>query len=331
MNITSSATLAETIELTPGPLQRFGELEVATAETIVELTEEHKQQMTEAIRDGLMLFDAEDTIPESTLARKITGLPTMLARIDCSIVDGCVHPFEIEERPNGIGITTVLGGTILNMNQVVREHFATLIGTVPTVVAADDRMNRIDDTFTEIRSLDGDHDGSPVLLRTEPGQLSDEHKELIALSVSTARSEGSKGYRERTGHAHIVDSTDAISAEEHSMVIKALQCSKAQHVDIVLSADDRAVHGKRGTVTKSRALRNAEEAIARDGAVIIERFIPPIKARVGEATGNMILRVFAAVSSPQEIRLLGGVHVTRPELVVHGARNAINGLVIVAD
>lgn len=331
MNIISSAALAETIELTPGPMHKFGELEVASTDTIVGLTEEHTQQMTEAIRDGLVRFDAEDAIPEETLARKITGLPTMLARIDCSIVDGCVQPFEIEERPNGMGITTVLGGATLNLNHAVQEHFTSLIGTVPTVVAAEDRIDRIDDTFTEIRSIGDGHDGSPVLLRTEPGQLKDEHEELIALSVSTARSEGSKGYRERTGHARVVNSTDAISAEEHSVVIKALQCSKAQHVDIILSADDRAVHGKRGTVTRSRALRNAEEAIARDGAVILERFIPPIKARVGEATGNMILRVFAAVTSPQEIRLLGGVHVTRPELVVHGARNAINGLVIVAD
>jgi hypothetical protein len=330
MRTINSEQLHTPVELQMGEQLRFGELDVTTTELCIELSDEHRQQMSDAIQAGLLHFNGETDIPEETLAQKITGLPTMLARIDCSIVDGTVQPFEIEERPNGIGITTALGGSALQLNQLVRQHFMTLIGEVPQVIAPTERIGRIDDTFTDVTVLEARHQTQrAVLLRTEPSQVTDEHDNLVSQSVSTARSEGSKGYRERTGHARRVSSIDQLGDEADSMVVKGLQCSKAQHIDIVLSSEDRATFGKKGTVTRSRALRNAQEAIDRDGAVIVERFIPPISARLGDMHGNMILRVFAAVSSADDIRVLGGVHVTRPELVVHGARNALHGLVLV--
>lgn len=323
------------IDVSPNRSMQMGDLEFDVTDTLISLSGEHVGQIRDHIKNGLQRFYERNENPEPTLAHHLTGLPTMVARLDCTLDHfGNIVPIEVEERPNGVAITDLLVRPVTDIGIIrpVVDHYLRLLGTLPLVAASPNRMNRIDDVeFLETCLLDEavEREG-PVLLRTEPKELKESHDGLIDRSVSTGRDEGKKMYRERTGHAKRVGVLDEMPPPGVSFVLKGIQGSKAQAVSIHLNPFDREELGNKGTITRNRALLQAAQAISdkNQGSVLIEPFRRPIAAKIGDRKAHMILRILATVDQ-ESVNVLGGVHLSRDEVLVHGATNSVAGPVVI--
>jgi hypothetical protein len=240
--------------------------------------------------------------------------------------------FEVEERPAGIGVTDrvikcALGSGVTG---VLEAHFGQYVGSMPTVVRHQKSRPNDDSLVLTVVDIDNPPVEGPILARGEPEDFR-EHKALPALqsrSISTILTKGLKRYMlaMEEAKAKVAQSVDELSPET-SFVLKPMQGSKARDVTIYLSPADRATHGRQGTVTFERARR--EFAVAQAGTLILQAFIPPIPTVLPDGSkGNTILRVFALVHPNGRCNVVGGTYVSRRELVVHGASNAICGAVI---
>lgn len=263
-----------------------------------------------------------ETIPSehATFVQQNHKLPTLIARIDCTVSGEGVMPYEVEERPAGLDVTAALLG--LDFTEQVRSHFQETTGTVPVVARRPDQLSD-DGHVLDVVDLNSVGD-QLCIVRARPGQLNDvETKQLQERSLSTVATEGVK--------THTVDGTDINYAKDvvfdHdvSIVIKPKQGTHAHGVAVYLSPDDRIKHGKKGTITAAKMQKIMEA----NPDFIVERFASPISLRAHDGKiGNMILRVFGLVHPGMDIQIIGGAYVIRPELVVHGASNAIAGGVV---
>lgn len=262
---------------------------------------------------------------EDTLVGSRFNLPTLVARLDCTVQSGEVIPYELDERPAGIGITANLLGQ--DFYATMTDHYERIIGEVPMVIADQNEIS--DDSLVfQVAGLTDSGD-SPCLVRASPVSIAQHPNvsEITARSVSSVLLEGDKtystiaeGYR-----AQPVTPNETVDPTT-STVIKPRQGSKAVGVHVYLSPKDRATHGKRGIVTASKM----NKLLSQDIPQVKEPFAPPIVLRDQNGTvGNMILRVFVLVKPQEMPEVIGGAFVIRRELVVHGASNAIAGGIIV--
>lgn len=262
---------------------------------------------------------------ENTLVARAFDLPTLVARLDCTMKGEEVLPYELDERPAGIGVATQLLGH--EFYDSIEGHYKDTIGHVPIVVM--DQGESSDDSLVfQVAGLDDVND-SPCLVRGLPASVREHPNapQLIERSVSTVELEGDKTYTTiAEGYsAERVRDGDVVNPEV-SMVVKPRQGSKARGVHVYLSPEDRASHGKRGTVTASKMNKLLEQDLPQ----VKEPFAPPIRLRDQDGTvGNMILRVFVLISPNKQAEVIGGAFVIRRELVVHGASNAIAGGIVV--
>ena len=324
--------LSQSIELGPAQPRLIHDRVIDVSRTVVSLGPLATEQVAECIRSGLMNFYAEHETPEENLANDITGLPTMVARLDATVDHyGNIVPLEVEERPNGVGIVEEILKPEDNIGIVtpIIDHYGSLIGRLPVVLASEQRLATDDSAYLEVRHFgDIPEADQPVLFRAEPSDLEDYPMYVIGNSVSSAKDEGRKAYRTRTGHAKKIQSLDGLPGRDASFVLKGKQGSKSQRVAIQLSPHDRLELGRRVTLTRKDILATAARYIAEDGSVLVEPLRRPIAARVNDRQAHMILRIYSLVTNPDEIRVLGGVHVSREEMLVYGAPHAIIGPVV---
>jgi hypothetical protein len=309
------------------------------SEEIVELDFEHSVQIERLILDGLSRFPREETRVQDAI-----GQPTIIARVDCTIGANGIMPFECEERPAGFGVLNLMHQRHSGegIEDLVQSHAVETLGSGLVVVRHPDAFPSDDAALFEVHDSVENLNGHAVIVRGEPHMFSDEraYRELAARSASTIRSEGDKTYTLDSPHfdTRIInapdtrepvdvlledDSESELPSPDESFVLKTIQGSKCQGISIYLSSSDRKVHGKKGTISYSKA-RNIV-AGSRE-PILVESFKPAIKT---SRNGNMILRVIALVSK-DNAQVIGGAFMTRPEMLVHGASNAVAGLIVVA-
>jgi hypothetical protein len=302
--------------------------DIGMSDTVIALSPEHREQIEHLASRAMQAFG----IDEPTLVATRHGVPTLLARVDCTITPQGVGLFECDERPAGIGVTDRV---LQHMNGEgiaprLDAHFTKHIGQLPTVLRHPNAKPNDDGLVLRVDDLDGDVADQPILARGEPDDMR-EHivlPTLQARSVSTLVTKGIKRYLLAMPEARSrqITSPDELSPDT-SFVLKPLQGSKAQNVHVYLSTTDRAIHGRQGTVTFERARR--ELAAAAAGSMLVQEFIPPIPTTMpDDSKGNTILRVFTLVHPDGRCEAIGGTYVSRRELVVHGASNAICGAVV---
>jgi len=313
----------------------FGNTQIGTSSQVITLSPEHQQQIEDVAYVCSTQFDPK----EPTLVQTNYGVPSLFARVDCTVNADGIEVYETEERPAGLGITDRLlvaaGGP--GIAELIKKHCVDYVNEVPVVLRHPDVKPNDDGDLFEIIELDGDTNisGRPVLVREEPVDMEGYPNldSILSSSVATILSKGSKRHTLLIPELKAVVASDETFPDSNtSMSIKPIQGSKARGVQVYVSPADRIRHGNNGTVTYAKAERTvkASQTGLEADSLLIENFKPPIPVEMlNGKIGNMILRVVVLIHPDRGAQAIGGSYVARKELVVHGATNAINGAVVV--
>ncbi|HZP55621.1 MAG TPA: hypothetical protein VFB03_02530 [Candidatus Saccharimonadales bacterium] len=290
------------------------------SESVVVLDRTHQICIEGILRRSLQLFPRESTRIQETLE-----VPTAFARLDCSIGPEGVLAYECEERPAGFGIQELIERrhNEQGIRDRLQQHSMATLGSELVAVHHPDALPNDDHLALDVVSL-ASLNGHAVIARGEPHMFTDEadYRRLASASISTIRSEGDKTYSLQVDEfgAETISDVDELPPKEESFVLKNTQGSKCRGVSIYLSKADQKKYGKKGIVTYTRMQNRLLE---NPTPHILDKFKPPISVN---GIGNMALRVLAFVHADR-VEVIGGVYVVRPELLVHGASNAVAGLV----
>ncbi len=326
-------------------LHVYDGLTTPVSRDVIVLTAQHATEIESyAIRSAASYGDSNGN-PEPTLAHTRDGVPSYVVRVDCTVQDGNIVPYEMEDSPSGQGITDRLHKSILgaDFGSRIRDHYHDALGQLPAVIISDHRNHGTDDTL--ILGADNYHFGlpsqlptdKPVIVKAIPGmpQSHADYLHLQSQAVAPLVTEGNKSYAEQNGDlTRVTDSLDLLrgsDGELSSQVLKARLGSMAMGISIYLSPVDRKTFGKKGIVTGSRLL-NDLTTYNEHSAALLQPFVAPIQLENPQGRSNAIMRIFVLLSRGQlgiNAKAIGGCYVARPELIVHGASNAVGGVVCV--
>jgi hypothetical protein len=349
--IESNILGAEPIECAEevGMLDTYSGLKTPFTDDIILLSPEHKTEIEELVKQAAQAYGNVKGEKEPTGVQAQFGLPALVVRVDCTIQNGQVLPYEMEDSPSGIGVSDrfIRAASGNEFKERVLEHYESTIGDTPHLIISGLRKHGTDDELvvgadkyhykhgsTAIPAIEP---GAPVIVKAIPGDAQSHlpYLELQKDCVAPLVTEGDKSYAERLGIVRTIagpDELKRVNGELRSQVIKARLGSMAMGVSVYLTAEDRSKYGKGGLVKSGRLTRDLERYINNGGA-LIQDFHPPIQLVNSARRNNAILRVFVLLNrdknSEVEARAIGGAYVARPELIVHGASNAISGAVLV--
>lgn len=262
------------------------------------------------LSEWLTLFPAEPTWIQRNL-----GISTLIARIDCTIVNGELKVFEIEERPAGIGINYLANPQFRSKLEALRKTwppFGVLVS--PKREVNDDYL--WNDTVIWDDSFSSSKGQSLVLLRGEP----DESwlRQFQPYSVSSVLNKGDKSYGVKLGLWTRVTPDDFEQLPwREGFVLKPVQGSKVRGVHIWDTA-----RGK-GWSTRSQILRELKFK----GEMYLQPLYNPLRDLNGWPT---ILRIFYGFDiKSKEWICMGGAWVARNNWRVHVTPDSISGIVVV--
>lgn len=273
--------------------------------TISDETEQLSPVAIECARNIIRKWESLFT-KEVTWVQLNYQIPSLIIRLDCVMNEcGVLSIFEVEERPSGLGLTSVGNEVFAAKLQSLASSWPDFyVVTSPRRVAGDDYLWR--------KELTQDADSnSLVLVRAEP-----EEKEFYHLekrSVSSLRSKGCKAYGEGLGLWEKVNSLEFDDLPwGRGFVLKPLQSSKMH--DIAIWDPQR----RPGSVTRKKI----KDTLARHNDMYLQHLIiPPIKN-----DQYRMYRVFFGYNLiAKEWVYLGGMWLERPNLRLHGATDAVLG------
>ncbi len=329
-------------------LDLYDGLQTPISNDVIVLTEEHRAAIEAyAIRAAGEYGDASGA-PELTLSHATHQVPTLVARVDCTVNDGNIVPYEMEDSPSGQGITHTIHQSVAGtgIRNVIRNHYQETVGAIPHVIVSGARSHGTDDklivgekryVYNELSHTPGTN--APIIVKAIPGQP-DSHRPYLHLQdqlVAPLVTEGDKSYAERMGDLTLVACASELltddSGELTAQVLKARLGSMAMGVSIYLDPGTRKILGRKGTVTAGR-FKSDLEAYVKKGGALVQEFTPPIQIQNPEGRSNAILRVFTLLSRDTrngdiQAQAIGGCYVARPELIIQGASNAVAGAVLV--
>ena len=332
-----------------GSLSLYDGLESPFTEDVIILSQEHKNQVESFAISAANAFGNSSGDKEPTGAQSEHGVPALVVRVDCTINGGTVGGYEMEDSPSGQGITDAIHNKVAlsGIKHKILEHYALHTGYIPHIIISEHRHHGTDDVMIVgsenysfgLPNLELAKDGSPVIIKAIPG-IEASHTPYLHLQDRTLAplvTEGDKSYLRRLGLMSPVQSgLDFLRTTDGSLasqVVKAAVGSMAMGISIYLTPEDRAVFGKKGTVSSSRLQRDTLEYARCEGAMTQE-FHPPILLDNNEQRRHAIMRIFVLLSLDKASNLttadaIGGCFVARPELIVHGASNAVSGAILV--
>jgi len=331
-------------------LDTYSGLQTPYSDDVIVLSDGNKNQIEMFAIDAADTYGNSAGIPEPTLAENKFGLPALVVRIDCTVNNGDIQPYEMEDSPSGIGVSDIFVNQAngIGLIDTVLDHYHKSVGNIPTVIVSGNRKHGTDDEIvvgndryhyiagsTGIPKITED---TPLIVKAIPG-TAESHLPYLALQdrcLAPLVTEGDKSYAERTGILRAVNGAEDLLQNEtglRSQVLKARVGSMAMGISVYLTSEDRALLGKGGQVNQGRLVRDLDTYISRGGA-LVQEFHPPFQLSNTEGRNNGILRVFVllgrhASNGAISANAIGGAYVARPELIVHGASNAISGAVLV--
>lgn len=251
---------------------------------------------------------------ENTWVRQNLGIPSLIARIDSTLDPyGNMLPYEIEERPGGIGATSVI-------NPEFCKRLAETTQTWPTfqVVVSEKRTGFDDGLWAETVNLKNISSDKLYFVRAEPEET--EFHFLEPQSISSLKEKGNKSYGVALGLWKPVNSPDQLEWDR-AFALKPVQGSKSRDVRLWDPNNRRA----QGIATRTKI----ENTLNNQGVMYQQDYFPPIELGDNGSTLYMIHRVFYGYDiGKNKWNYMGGFYNIRPSLVIHGAHDTIFGPVI---
>jgi len=251
---------------------------------------------------------------EQTWIRNVAGVPSLIVRIDCTITNGDLYVYEIEERPAGIGMTVCMNSDFADRLCLIRKTWPEF-----KVIVSEKRTWEDDSLWTHLTDIDTIHTNSDlVLVRAEPGEQ--EFHGLTRRSVSSVSTKGNKAYGLNLNLWKKIKNQDELSFEK-PFALKTLQGSKTRGVFIYTPEK------LPGSETKTKMLRVYEQN--KDG-MYKQDYMPPMKSGLGsfEETNYpyMIYRTYFGYNlASASWECLGGLWNARKSVKVHGASDSLFG------
>lgn len=326
-----------------GELDIYDGLRTPISDDVIELSERHAQQINAFATLSAQQFGDRNGNKEPTKVQTEVGVPSLVVRIDATIINGEIAAYEMEDSPSGQGITDRLHRAVAGtgIRGAILDHYDQLLGDVPRVIISGERTHGTDDViivgddkYAFDQSFEAKADPSePVIVKTIPGNRmsQDPYIGLQGQAVAPLVTEGDKSYLERMGvlAPALADEDLLIDNQGNlvSQVLKSRMGSMAMGVSIFLTNEDKKQFTSAGTVTASKLRSRRQEYTESKGGALVQPFMPPIAFENPEKRSRAILRIFALLD-PEGARVIGGCYVARPGMVVHGASDAISGPVL---
>lgn len=252
---------------------------------------------------------------ENTWIRKNHGIPSLIVRLDCTVQNGELKLYEVEERPAGIGVTR-------QVNPQFKEKLASISKTWPGFKSVVSPLRRGSDDSSWRETIDLEtaaKNKELVLVRAEPAET--EFHTLAGQSVSTIQHKGDKQYGEKMGLWSPVSSIDQLDWGQ-AFVLKPRKGSKTQEVFFWHPTERRL----QGLSTKTKIMNILS---GQPEGMYLQPYHPPMESEIPDAS-HMIYRVFYGYNiQKKKWECLGGVWNARPNVKVHGAGDTIFGPVVV--
>lgn len=305
-------------------IERIGGWETQVTDYKIEIPEETVREALDLIEKWTKIFPNEPTWVQTEL-----GVPSLIIRID-GVVQSSLAVYEIEERPAGIGISSLINRQFRTRLKEIEKEWP------PFEVLISPRREKIGDdylwrpvrvvSFEDLKKIKEETKAliqeTKVLIRAEP--FEEEFWHFASNSVSTIRTEGRKDYGEVLGLWRKVSDPNELPWEE-GFVLKPLQGSKCKDIEIWPPPELKKLPG---TSTKSRIERRLRE----NGVMYLQSFFMPMETppEFREKYRWMIFRVFFGFQpEKKEWTALGGLWNARSSIKIHGASDAIFGPLLV--
>ncbi|MFY9227769.1 MAG: hypothetical protein WAO28_00370 [Candidatus Microsaccharimonas sp.] len=331
-----------------GSLDIFGQRDTPFTDDVIELSSKHKAQIEAFALLAANHYGDQSGAKEPTHAQTILETPTLIGRVDCTIVDGDIVPYEFEETPAGQGVSerlhTAIGSN--GMKNVILRHYDAMLADIPRFIISGARTYGTDDamivgedkySFTagEVSHAEPDEF---VFVRTVTGDSAskDPYLQLQSRAIAPIATEGDKSYLERMGILQPIHSMDDLLRDDQgdlvSQVVKSRIGSMSRGVSLFLTNNDKRTYGAARAVTGSRLMNDTDKFITTGGGAFVQPFAPPFLLESGGRNVSGILRIFVLqgkIGEEAVNRAIGGCFVARPGAVIHGAGDAISGAVVV--
>ena len=237
------------------------------------------------------------------------NIPSFIVRAEGVPVGDKFHFFEIEERPAGIGVVS-------RFSPSFADKLEQLSGSWPDfkVLVSEDRQGSGDDyLWRKIVTADQVEASDLLLIRAEPEES--EYHRFMSRCVSSLVEKGNKIYGEKLGWWKTVYN-DGDLPWESPFVIKPCRGSKARGLEIW-----DPIKKRKGSSTRSKIVRTLSETTG--------MYCQPLVDPIEHQEGMMIYRIFYGFDPKTcDWVCLGGCYNIRPNLRIHGAKDAIFGALV---
>jgi len=301
----------------------IGPWEVNVASESVSIQPHLQQDAVRIVEEWQPHFPSEDTWVQTTL-----GVPSLIVRLDATESDGHLIPYEIEERPSGIGITSVINNSFRqNLDQARAQwpEFEVVVSPERGEVGTDDFLWAPIATPETAKNL--------VLLRAEPHE--NWAHPFQNRAVSTVLTKGDKSYGQDLGLWEKVTQPEQLDWNK-PYTLKPMQGSKAKGVVIWYprSQKEPTKNGhyklpiwerskRRGASTKTKILRVLED---NPQGMYRQEYISPLTTTINQQEMWSIFRIFLAFDlGTRSWKNIGGLWLARPNILIHGARDSVMG------
>lgn len=253
---------------------------------------------------------------EATWVQENVGTPSLITRLDATIKDGDLVPYEVEERPSGIGLSYEISRTFQDRLERVRTTWPDF----KVVISDDPRRKGIDDS--KWATITGPDTTGLVLVRAEPEEEAYHH--LEGQSVSSLHKKGNKSYGVEMGLWEEVGDPEELDWED-PFVMKPLSGSKTRDVFVWIPKPQYKEYTPPGSKSPKGVHTRTKitNALSENGSMYVQPFHKPIETGDPDHAYE-IYRVYYGYDIKEgEWTYLGGVSNARNSLIIHGASDTL--------
>lgn len=259
------------------------------------------------------------------------GVPSLFIRVDCVVHGEEVKYFEVEDRPNGMGLLAEFVPGFKEKRDELRCEWPDF-GFVASPLRG---VETEDGMWLENAA---DQPNRLVLVRAEP-QEADFHP-FQSRSVSTVKTEGNKSYGVHLGWWKVVTNRYEQGLPYITgFVLKPLQGSKCRDVHFCAPLPKPTKHerrfGRNGIYKllagSNSSISQIERVMDKNGEMYCQPFIMPMLSGISGYEFMIYRLMFGWSPSRSTWQYIGGCWSARNSLRIHGASDSLFGPVVLED